>query len=90
MQPKMRITSGCRLYQTEVALNALSQAIKQLQQSQATSNEPNDKYELMALRQEDIEQQQKDWTIELDQVHEVHGVNFRYLPNSQALYGHES
>lgn len=67
------------LYQTEVALNTLSQAIKQLQESQA-SNEPNEKYELMVLRQEDMEQQQKDWGIELDHVHEVHGINF-HIPS---------
>ena len=69
------------LSQTEVALNTLSQAIKQLQESQAAATmEPNEKYELMVLRQEDIEQQQKDLAIELDQVHEVHDINF-YIPS---------
>ena len=74
------------LYQTEVALNTLSQAIKQLQESQATTSiEPNEKYELMVLRQEDIEQQQKDWAIELDHVHEVHGINFYILSKSPSF-----
>ena len=74
------------LYQTEVALNTLSQAIKQLQESQATTSiEPNKKYELMVLRQEDIEQQQKDWAIELDHVHEVHGINF-YIPSKSPSF----
>ena len=72
--------------QTEVALNTLSQAIKQLQESQAAATiEPNEKYELMVLRQEDIEQQQKDWAIELDHVHEVHDINF-YKPSESPSF----